>query len=250
MNIVTRGLVVRSTDYKDADKILTVLTDTHGVVTVGARGARRKGSRMQTAVQLFAYSELTLFSYQGKYRLDDAEVLETFPGLQRDLPSIALASYIAEVLGAEAEENGTGASLLRLALNSLYAMGKGLFPPAVVKPAFELRYMALSGYAPALAHCAVCGAAEPKNPMLSPTAGLLHCAACSAPGGGFSLPLDASSLAAMRYILSCDIKKLFAFSVPEPSRALLEAACEAYMLSRAERRYRTLNFYKSAGESI
>ncbi|MEA5039475.1 MAG: DNA repair protein RecO [Clostridiaceae bacterium] len=248
MNLVMRGLVLRSTDYKEADKILTVLTDMRGVVTVAVRGARRRGSRLQTASQLFTCSEMTLFDYQGRYKLDDAEVLETFSGLQKDLPRLALASYIAEVLGAEAEESGAGDGPLRLALNSLYALARGISTPTVVKPAFELRYMALSGYAPALDACAVCSAETPVSPMLSLDAGVVHCAHCPAPGGGRSLPLDGASLSAMRYILGCDLKKLFAYLLPESSKLLLDQACEAYLLSREERRFRTLEFYKSAGE--
>ena len=48
-----RGLIIRSVDYKEADKILTVLTDTRGCLTVKARGVRRKGSRLKAAAQLF-----------------------------------------------------------------------------------------------------------------------------------------------------------------------------------------------------
>lgn len=250
MNLVMRGLVLRSTDYKEADKLLTVLTDTRGVLTVHARAARRRGSGIQTASQLFAYSEMTLFNYQGRYILDEAELLESFSGLQKDLLCLALASYIVEILGAEAEENSTGDVLLRLALNSLYALSKGLYPPQTVKPAFELRYMALSGYAPALEVCSVCGKSEPQAPQLLPEAGLLRCADCALAGDGRYLLLDGPSLAAMRYILSCDLKKLFAFSLSDASKALLDRACEAYLLAVAERKFRTLDFYKSVGESI
>jgi len=250
MNLVMRGLVLRSTDYKEADKLLTVLTDTRGVLTVHARAARRRGNGLQTASQLFAFSEMTLFNYQGRYILDEAEMLESFSGLQKDLPRLALASYIAEILGAEAEENSAGDALLRLALNSLYALARGLYPPEVVKPAFELRYMALSGYAPALDACSVCGTPEPSEPQLLPEAGLLRCANCALAGTGRYLPLDGPSLAAMRYILRCDLKKLFSFSLSEPSKTLLDKACEAYLLAGVERKFRTLDFYKSVGEPI
>ena len=40
---VITGAVLRTTDTKEADKILTVLTQHEGKVTVRARGALRKG---------------------------------------------------------------------------------------------------------------------------------------------------------------------------------------------------------------
>lgn len=247
MNLVTRGLVLRSTDYREGDKLLTVLTDTMGKLTVKARGARRRGSRLLPVCQLFAWSEMTLFEYQGRYILDEAELLEPFAGLQKDLTRIALASYFAEVLGAEGDEDRSSGQSLRLMLNSLYALAHGLYPPRRVKAAFELRYMALSGYAPRLESCAVCGR-EPEAPLLSVSTGLLHCASCPSPGVDASLPLDAASLGAMRYILDADLKKLFSFSLSEPSQTFLERACEAYLLARSDRRFRTLEFYKTAGE--
>ena len=40
-NIETRGIVLRDTDTRDADKILTLLTAEQGKFAVIARGARR-----------------------------------------------------------------------------------------------------------------------------------------------------------------------------------------------------------------
>ena len=50
-----RGLTIRTVDYKEADQILTILTDTRGCLTVKARGVRRKGSRLKAAAQLFTF---------------------------------------------------------------------------------------------------------------------------------------------------------------------------------------------------
>ncbi|MBR5216986.1 MAG: recombination protein O N-terminal domain-containing protein, partial [Oscillospiraceae bacterium] len=44
--IVTSGLVLRDTDTKEADKILTVLTPDLGKIALIACGARRKNSRI------------------------------------------------------------------------------------------------------------------------------------------------------------------------------------------------------------
>ena len=49
---VTTGLVLRVTETKEADKILTVLTPDMGKIPLIARGARRKNSRIAAASQL------------------------------------------------------------------------------------------------------------------------------------------------------------------------------------------------------
>ena len=63
--IVTKGLVLRQTQTKEADKILTVLTAEHGKLAVVARGARRKNSKIAAASELLAFSELVLYEQRG-----------------------------------------------------------------------------------------------------------------------------------------------------------------------------------------
>ena len=61
MHVQTQGLVLRETNYKEADKILTVLTKEGGKRTVKARGCRRKNSPLAASAQLLVWSDMTLF---------------------------------------------------------------------------------------------------------------------------------------------------------------------------------------------
>ncbi len=245
-----RGLTIRSVDYKEADKILTILTDTRGTLTVKARGVRRKGSRLKAAAQLFTFSQMTLYEQKGRAALQEAEILQQFPGLQNDLTSLSLASYFAEVLSTEAEDAPADPNILRLALNSLYALSNGLYTPGQIKAAFELRYMQMAGYAPDLAACTVCGAPEPVLPVAMLEAGTVRCQRCAITGtAGKQLPLSKAVLEASRYILNCDLKKLFSFQLPEDDLRRLGTFCESYLLTCLERGFRTLDFYKSVGET-
>ena len=62
---VVRGIVLRGTDTKESDKILTVLTAGMGKLTVIAKGARSRRSRVAAAVQTLAYSEMVLSESRG-----------------------------------------------------------------------------------------------------------------------------------------------------------------------------------------
>ncbi len=244
-----RGLTIRSVDYKEADKILTVLTDTRGTLTVKARGVRRKGSRLKAAAQLFTFSQMTLYEQKGRATLQEAEILQQFPGLQTDLTRLALASYLAEVLATEAEDAPADPEILRLALNSLYALANDLGAPAVIKAAFELRYMHMAGYAPDLSVCVVCGNPNPIRPVVLLEAGTVRCQQCALSGGmGKQQPITVSVLQAARYLLNCDLKKLFSFQLPKEELRRLGNFSEAYLLVCMERSFRTLDFYKSVGE--
>ena len=70
MHIATQGLVLREVNYKESDKILTVLTAEGGKRTVKARGCRRKNSPLAASAQLLVYSNMTLFAYQDRITLN------------------------------------------------------------------------------------------------------------------------------------------------------------------------------------
>lgn len=245
MHLTTKGLVIRTVNWRDGDRLLTVLTEDYGLITANAPGVRRRTSKFGGAGQLFAYCQFSLYEKGGRMTVQDAQVLEQFFRLSEDLDALALASYFCELLGAEGEEWAPAPGVLRLALNSLYALANHIAPPELIKAAFELRFLAISGYEPDLRRCAACGA-EPEQPQVSLTDGQLHCAACRAAfGRGASVPLGRSSLQAARYVLHCDLKKLFSFRISEEELGLLSRFAEAYCLAQMERGFHTLDFYHS-----
>ena len=63
------------------------------------------------------------------------------------------------------------------------------------------------------------------------------------------MPITTAVLEAARYILSCDLKKLFSFRLPREELDRLAKVCEAWLLACMERSFRTLDFYKSVGET-
>ncbi len=250
MHIVTKGVVLRETNYKEADKILTVLTAEGGKRTVKARGCRRKGSPLAAAAQLLTWSDMTLFEYKDHYTLNEGSTIALFRHMREDLNKLALGSYFAEVVEAVAEEGRPEPEILSLLLNSLYALDALDKPLPLVKAAFELRLLCAAGYAPLADACGVCGAPEPEGPFLNLSEGVLHCAACRKEvGDGISMPLSRGALAALRYIVYGDPKRLFSFQTDAESLRLLGDAAEAFLLTQLERGFKTLDFYKQVGPS-
>ncbi len=242
--MVINGIVLRETETKETDKILTVLTPKLGRIPVIARGARRKNSRLAASSQLLVYSELTIFQRGNWYLLDAGSTLELFDGVRQDLVLLSLAAYLSELTESVTEEGEDASEIVPLLLNALYALGTLGKDPQQVKAAFELRLLALSGFEPLADGCAVCGCPNPEAPMLDVVRGVVHCGKCKEPGG-LSLPLTQGALAAMQHILNCPPKRLYSFVLPPQEMTLLGHAAEAFAAAQLERSFRTLNYYKS-----
>ena len=243
--IVTPGLVLRETETQESDKILTVLTPELGRISVIAKGARSRRSKYTAACQLLAYSEMTLRRKGEWYYLAEAGTMELFDGVRRDIERLALASFFAELTETVCQDAMAAAEILPLLLNALFALGTLGKEPLVVKTAFVWRLMETAGFAPLTDGCAVCGREMPEAPMLDAMQGVLRCGGCRLSGSGLSLPLTQSAVQALRYILYCPPRRLYAFTLARHDLRMLDRAAEAFCAVQLERSFRTLDYYKA-----
>ena len=93
--LTTRGLVLRTTEYKETDRILTVLSADHGLLTMKARGVRSNRSKLKGACQLLTYAEFTVGEAHVFSSITEATAIEMFP----ELRLAALAGYLPELSG-------------------------------------------------------------------------------------------------------------------------------------------------------
>ena len=244
MYLTIQGLVLRVTAYNDTDALLTVLSRDQGKLTVKARGLRRKNSPLTAPCQLLAYGEFMLFEYRGMYTINEAHSIELFQPLRKDLQKLSLATYFAQVAELLSQEDMPNPELLSLLLNSFHALSKLDLPEAMVKAVFELRCACLAGYTPDLYGCHRCG--NTTSDRFDISEGHLECTSCRIPGsGGIHLPVVPGVLDTMRYICSCDSKRLFAFSAGNETLESLSQLTESYLSTQLERGFSSLDFYKS-----
>ena len=243
MYLTTKALVLRVTDYNDKDCLLTLLTPEHGKLTVKARGLRRKNSPLIAPCQLLAFGEFTLFEYRGQYTVNEAQSIELFQGLRRDLGKLSLGTYFAQTAEVLSQEDTPSPELLSVVLNCLFALDKLEKAEIMVKTVFELRAASLAGYTPDLYGCHICGSQEPSYFDIS--GGVLLCEKCKDAAVGIRMPLTVAVLEAMRYIIYCSGKKLFSFEIGEESLMQLSGITEAYLTVQLERGFSALDFYKT-----
>lgn len=261
MLIELKGLVIRTADFTESDKILTLLTAEQGKITVSAKGVRSIKSRIRAATELYAYGSYVLYQKGDYFWLRESELIENFFSLRTDLDKMALAAYICEVVDDVSVENMAEGDLLKLTLNSLYILSKGTKPLPQVKGAFEMRLAALLGFTPNLSGCAVCGCGCADVFYLEMMDGRILCPRCrekaNVPTDPRALPVDAFSkatsvcvvtpgaLAALRYTLHCPPERLFAFALEPDELAVFADAAEDFLLNQLERSFKTLEFYKT-----
>jgi DNA repair protein RecO (recombination protein O) len=157
------GIVLRTQDLGEADRIITVLTRRNGRVRAVGKGVRRTKSRFGARLEPFTHVDLLL--YAGRSNLDtvtQADSLRAYgEPLASDYPRYT--SGVAMLETAERftpEEKQPAQRQFLLLVGGLRALGEGGHAPRLVLDAFLLRSLAVAGYAPALDECAVCGSPD------------------------------------------------------------------------------------------
>lgn len=239
--IVTPALVLREVKVGESDKILTLLSPEHGIITASAKGSLRLKSKLFSGCGLFCYSEFTLFGGPGMYRVNDVQVKQVFHGITGSIEAMALAMYMAEVAIVLAPSGPEAANQLRLLLNSLYLAGQGKKDLRQIKAVYEMRSMSEGGYMPDLLCCKNCGLYEGDGFYFDPLHANLLCAECAARQG--KRPnLTASALTALRHIALVDDKHIFSFRLAPQSLIALERVTQQYLLTCLDRPLKSLEF--------
>ena len=159
-----QGLVLRSQKLGEADKIVTVMTQSSGKVRAVAKGIRKTTSRFGARLEPFTH--VSLMVYRGRGSLDtvsQAEILDPFVSLRNDLGNFAAGETMLEAVDKVAEEHERNVRLFMLLLSGLRALDGAPSDPAAVTESFLLKMLSLSGFHPSLTACAVCGRPGPDR---------------------------------------------------------------------------------------
>ena len=242
MRTNTDGLILKEQNIGEKDKLVTVLTRHNGLVRAFVRGAKSVNNRKNSSTGMFCFSKLCLYKTKESYIIDEAEPIELFFELRSDLEKLALAQYFSELIMTLVQEDEAAEEYLRLILNSLHFLAKGKMPVEQVKAITELRLMCIAGYMPNLVACARCGEYETNTMYFDVEDGLLYCENCMS--NSMLFPLDIGLIKALRHIAFSDFEKIYSFKMDENALPDLSYITEKYLLSKLQKNFKTLEFYK------
>ena len=242
MALTAKGLIIREHNVGEADRFVTVLTDTFGVIRASVRGARRVTSRAGASTRMLSYSTLSLVKGRDKYIVDTAVPERVFFATGGSVEQISLAQYFCELALTVAPKEEPAEEYLRLLLNALHLLEKGEDRDRV-KAVLELRMLCLSGFMPDVTACRCRQGTAPL--FFEPTSGTLCCASCQT---AEAVPLTKTVYDALRFILYGDASKSFAFRLPKEEIVRLADIAERFTIYQLSRRFATLEFYHSVAD--
>lgn len=92
------GIVIRSVDSGEADKFISIITESHGLQDFVARGARRIASKKAPHLDLFNLVKFQSGRGDSPRYLDQVESVAYYPGIKKDFAKVGLCLTIIEIM--------------------------------------------------------------------------------------------------------------------------------------------------------
>ena len=182
-SIPVEAVVLKVSDYREADVIATLFTREHGKLRGIAPHARKSRKRFSGALDLFARLTLSVRVREGLSRIEEAAVITLFPRIREDVSKVAYAGYACELTDLLLPDGLPNHRYYRLLAAWLERLDSAPPSPAD-RRFFEINLLNILGYRPELERCPVCaGPFDGRTPLsFHPSSHSLTCRGCAGAG--------------------------------------------------------------------
>ncbi len=235
------SLVLRTADYKDNDKIITLLTKNYGRMSAKVRGAKKQTSKLFPASSLFCCGDYTFYEKSGRYGVKSCEVKSVFFNLRHDYDAFSAACLITDAVDKIAQEDNVSPGLFSLTVHALYALDTAAAPPRTVICYFLQRLLFIEGVYPCLFACVSCGAPQ-KSGGFSASLGGIVCPDCDKPYD--SIPIDEAFVTALRSLARTAPADIGSLALDEDMSQRMSKALIVYLEHVLQKPLKTARFIK------
>ena len=236
----TEAIILRRSDYGEADRILTIYTPRWGKRRAIAKGVRKTTSRLAGHIELFTRANLQLAEGRNLDIVTQAEIVAPYRALRLDLERISYAYYAAELLDKlTTDEEGQNPTYALLA-ETLDALDQAPYPEVAVRR-FELRLLGLLGYRPYLFQCASCQETLSEDAdRWTPTGGML-CPRCG-PADPTAVPVSLPAFKALRFLQREPVDAVIGLRLRKEVLGEIESLLRITIRPILERDLKSVNF--------
>ncbi|MEO8356964.1 MAG: DNA repair protein RecO [Chloroflexota bacterium] len=238
------AVVLRHSDYGEADRLLTLYTRQLGKTRAIAKGARKIASRKAGHIEPFTHVRLQLAKGRDMLILTQADTVDAYQPLREDLILTSQAAYILELLDRFTYEDELENSVIFRLLTDTLARLASKADPWLVTRYYEMRLLDHLGFRPQLLECANCGREiKAEDQFFSFSAGGVICPRC---GQGLR-NLQNISIEALKYLRHFQRSSYAEASRARPAEDVqkeTETLMQGYFTYLLERELNTPGFLK------
>ena len=197
--IKSQGVIIKTRDYKDNSKIITILTE-EGLLDLILRGTSAMNSGNKKYIIPPTYVEYLMSQSSTISTFTEGFVLDNFNNIKLDNQKSLISMAIIEKILTFVNYIDNSKQFYEFCLNILKLLDKTSFPKLILN-IFEIKLLYLIGIAPTINYCIICNSKD--NLLFSINNGGTVCSKCSNQVG-FDLNKNETELFKYLYLIRND----------------------------------------------
>ena len=200
------ALIIRTIDFSETSRIVTLYTRQFGKIEALAKGGRRLKGPFESSLDILARNSVVFIQKRGDVLdlLTESKLIRRFRVCSSNLAGTLGGYYVAELVNAFTALGDPMPSLYDLTMKVLKQLEEGV---SVMRTLirFEGRLLQFLGHAPSFQTCAECGVTIPRKPNVRIVFGMIDggvlCSTCL-PGHRQTVTVTAEALDAWEALTS------------------------------------------------
>ncbi|MGP4042410.1 DNA repair protein RecO [Gracilibacillus sp. D59] len=219
------GFILKTQDYGETHKIVTILTPTLGKVGAIARGSKKTKSRMAAITQPFIHGSYLIQPGSGLATIQQGEVITSFRKIREDIFKTAYTSYLAELTDKLIDSKKYNPFIYKQLLDTVERINDDK-DAEILTMIYEWKMYKEAGFAPVVTKCVSCG--NPNNlKAFSISNGGLLCRNClQLDQHAISIPEKVAKLMALFAWL--EVERIGNISVKPENKLIIQKIMDQY----------------------
>lgn len=239
--IKTRGMVLKTQDYKENDKLIWIFTEDFGKVSVIAKGARKNKSKNFSNTMPFCFGEYVLYKGRTMYSLNEGRVIDSFQDILDDYDTLIYGSYLTELVDIAMEEEKCQELFVNL-IKSFYLMKNKAVDLNILARAFEIKLLKSTGYGISLDSCCVCGKALKTSSLISFQ---FYGGLCEECKNQYAAKVSAATYNGIRFLNKANIENIGRATFNEETKREMEKVLQTFINLNYRRKPKSLSLLAS-----
>lgn len=235
-----RGVIIKTQDYKETDKIVWLYTDKYGKLSCIAKGAKRSKNKLFSITSNLCYGDFVFFKGSGMARLSEGRIIKSFQGLMDNLEKLIYGSYVAELVDIAVLDEEQNFDLFKEFITCLYLLDTDALDYELLVRSFELKLLKATGYGLDLDHCSICKKKISVTNYISLSYYGGVCENCKREHG---LKISKGAYNAIRFLSSTPSDKIYKLNLSEEIKKEVEKVTTAIISSCYSKKPKSLEMF-------
>jgi len=146
MQVKVKGVILKTMDYKEKDKLMWVFTEEFGKISVLCKGVRSQKSKFQSLVRPLLFGDFLVYKGKSLYSLNEGSIINAFSKLTTTLELLTYGSYFVELVDIVSVDGEPQGLVYKNLVTALYLLEADVIDMEVLTLAYEIKLIGLTGF--------------------------------------------------------------------------------------------------------